>query len=141
MKKKHKRIVVALIVFVMVFSNLKLPGSYASEIEQENIEDNSARVNKVETDEPIDFEFFERLGIYHIRNSERISVRTPGTWQYFSNGKRKYIHNDGSFTTNGWELIDGYWYFFDPSGFMYTGFVEDGGHVYYLEENANASNY
>lgn len=41
-------------------------------------------------------------------------------------------HADGSYTTNGWEKINGVWYRFDYSGWMQTGWVKDGS-WYYLD--------
>ena len=43
-----------------------------------------------------------------------------------------YKHADGSYTTNGWEKINGVWYHFDNSGWMQTGWVKDGS-WYYLD--------
>ena len=43
-----------------------------------------------------------------------------------------YKHADGSYTTNGWEKINGVWYRFDNSGWMQTGWVKDGS-WYYLD--------
>ena len=44
-----------------------------------------------------------------------------------------YKHADGSYTTNGWEKINGTWYYFDQAGWMATGWVKDNGTWYYLE--------
>lgn len=46
-----------------------------------------------------------------------------------------YRHADGSYTRNGWELIDGTWYYFDAVGYMKTGWILDGGKWYYLESS------
>ena len=43
-----------------------------------------------------------------------------------------YKHADGSYTTNGWEKINGTWYHFDQAGWMQTGWVKDGNTWYYL---------
>ena len=43
-----------------------------------------------------------------------------------------FKHSDGSYTTNGWEKINGVWYRFDNSGWMQTGWVKDG-NWYYLD--------
>ena len=43
-----------------------------------------------------------------------------------------FKHSDGSYTTNGWEKINGVWYRFDNSGWMQTGWVKDGS-WYYLD--------
>lgn len=57
--------------------------------------------------------------------------------QYFgnwiqSNGRWWFKHNDGSYTSNGWEKINRTWYRFDNSGWMQTGWVKDGS-WYYLD--------
>ena len=44
-----------------------------------------------------------------------------------------YKHADGSYTTNGWEKINGTWYYFDQAGWMATGWVKDNGTWYYLD--------
>ena len=43
-----------------------------------------------------------------------------------------YRHADGSYTTNGWEVINGAWYYFDGAGWMVTGWVKLSGTWYYL---------
>ncbi len=58
-----------------------------------------------------------------------------------SGGRWWYRHGDGSYTSSGWEYIDGLWYYFDASGWMQTGWVQVGGAWYYLGMNgAMASN-
>ncbi len=46
-----------------------------------------------------------------------------------------YRHADGSYTTSGWEKIDGTWYLFDASGWMRTGWARVGGTWYYLKSS------
>ena len=60
--------------------------------------------------------------------------------QYFgnwiqSNGRWWFKHNDGSYTSNGWEKINGVWYRFDNSGWMQTGWLKDGSSWYYLDSS------
>ena len=43
-----------------------------------------------------------------------------------------YSHADGSYTTNGWEAINGSWYYFDGSGWMVTGWLKRPSGWYYL---------
>ncbi len=43
-----------------------------------------------------------------------------------------YRHADGSYTTNGWEVINGAWYYFDGSGWMVTGWLKRPSGWYYL---------
>ncbi len=47
----------------------------------------------------------------------------------------RYRFPDGRLRTNGWELIDGLWYYFDRSGNMLTGWQTIGGEQYYLYGN------
>ena len=54
-----------------------------------------------------------------------------GSWLQ-SGSRWWYKHADGSYTTNGWEKINGVWYRFDNSGWMQTGWVKDGS-WYYLD--------
>lgn len=54
-----------------------------------------------------------------------------GSWVQ-SGSRWWYKHADGSYTTNGWEKINGVWYHFDNSGWMQTGWVKDS-NWYYLD--------
>ena len=56
-----------------------------------------------------------------------------GNW-IESAGRWWYQHEDGSYTTNGWEQIKGIWYYFDNTGWMQTGWVKTGASWYYLNE-------
>ena len=58
-------------------------------------------------------------------------VASTGSWIQ-SSGRWWYRHNNGSYTSNGWELINGKWYHFDRSGWMQTGWVQSGSSWYYL---------
>ena len=59
-----------------------------------------------------------------------------GNW-IESAGRWWYQHEDGSYTTNSWELIKGRWYYFDNTGWMQTGWVKTGGSWYYLNETGS----
>ena len=68
--------------------------------------------------------------------------------QWIRNGNRWwYRHADGSFTTNGWEVIYGAWYYFDGAGWMVTGWKQVNGSWYYMDasgamvKNAWAGDY
>ena len=53
--------------------------------------------------------------------------------QWIRNGNRWwYRHADGSYTTNGWEVINGVWYYFDGAGWMVTGWLKRPSGWYYL---------
>ena len=57
-----------------------------------------------------------------------------GSW-FQSNGRWWYKHSDGSYTTNGWEKINGTWYYFDSEGWMKTGWIKESGNWYYLDDS------
>ena len=67
------------------------------------------------------------------------AVPANGRWEEDENGRR-YVHNDGTYTTYGFEEIDGCWYFFDQNGYMYRGWMEyhnedlDRRMVYYMDD-------
>lgn len=42
-----------------------------------------------------------------------------------------YCNADKSYTTNGWQYIDGHWYYFNSSGYMVTGWVSWNDNWYY----------
>lgn len=52
-----------------------------------------------------------------------------------NNGFWYYKFPDGSFRSNGWELIGGVWYAFDETGKMRTGWYESPTGKYYLDNN------
>ena len=61
---------------------------------------------------------------------------TQAKAEWIKSGSRWwYKHADGSYTTNGWEKINGTWYYFDQAGWMATGWVKDNGTWYYLENS------
>lgn len=60
---------------------------------------------------------------------------TSGEWIQASDGRWWYRHSDGSYTANGWEKINGTWYYFDAEGWMVTGWVQVSGKWYYLQSN------
>ncbi|MGI5957826.1 MAG: GH25 family lysozyme [Massiliimalia sp.] len=57
-----------------------------------------------------------------------------GEW-IFQEGKWWYRHADGSYTKNGWEQIQGKWYYFDEKGWMKTGWIRYDNHWYCTEDN------
>ena len=59
---------------------------------------------------------------------------SKGTWIQTS-GRWWYKHNNGSYTTNGWDQINGKWYHFDRSGWMQTGWLKSSGSWYYLNNS------
>ena len=61
----------------------------------------------------------------------KVRLASKGSWIQ-SSGRWWYRHNNGSYTSNGWELINGKWYHFDRSGWMQTGWIQSGNSWYYL---------
>ncbi|WP_297429767.1 GH25 family lysozyme [Clostridium sp.] len=60
----------------------------------------------------------------------------PGSWiENKPTGKWWYKHDDGSFTKDGWELINGKWYMFDSEGWMIYDWKKDGNSWYYMGNN------
>ena len=64
----------------------------------------------------------------------KVRLASKGSWIQ-SSGRWWYRHNNGSYTTIGWELIDSTWYYFDSAGWMQTGWVKTGGSWYYLNSS------
>lgn len=60
-----------------------------------------------------------------------IGLAAGGTWIQASDGRWWYKYYDGTYTTSGWEQIDGSWYYFDSSGWMKTGWIYYSGAWYY----------
>ena len=64
-------------------------------------------------------------------SSQTTYSKSSGSW--IKSGSRWwYKHSDGSYTTNGWEQINGTWYYFDSEGWMKTGWIKESGNWYYL---------
>ena len=77
--------------------------------------------------------------------SESTTLKSSnGTW-INQEGKWWYKHDDGSYTKNGWEQIDGKWYKFDENGWMQSGWqpwgTDSTGNTawYYLGEPGDGS--
>ncbi len=66
--------------------------------------------------------------------TSRTTTTKPDSWVK-SGSRWWYKHADGSYTTNGWEQINGVWYRFDNSGWMQTGWLKDGSSWYYLDSS------
>ena len=73
-------------------------------------------------------------------------VKTQAGWVKSGN-RWCYRHADGGYTMNGWEMINGIWYYFDGSGWMVTGWKQVNGSWYYMDasgamvKNAWAGDY
>ena len=67
-------------------------------------------------------------------SSQTTYSKSSGSW--IKSGSRWwYKHSDGSYTTNGWEKINGTWYYFDSEGWMKTGWIKESGNWYYLDDS------
>ena len=67
-------------------------------------------------------------------SSQTTYSKSSGSW--IKSGSRWwYKHSDGSYTTNGWEQINGTWYYFDSEGWMKTGWIKEYGNWYYLDDS------
>lgn len=63
-------------------------------------------------------------------------IQNKATW--IQEGTRWwYRHEDGGYTKNNWEKIDGKWYFFDGSGYMVTGWINKDEKWYYLKPDGS----
>ena len=60
------------------------------------------------------------IGNYYVDGSGKwVPGKTKATAQWIQSGNRCwYRHADGGYTRNGWELINGSWYYFDNAGWM-----------------------
>ena len=60
------------------------------------------------------------IGNYYVDESGKwVPGKTKATAQWILSGNRWwYRHADGGYTRNGWELINGSWYYFDNAGWM-----------------------
>ena len=74
------------------------------------------------------------IGDYYVDGSGAwIPGKVKYTTGWIQSGSRWwYRHQDGSYTRNDWEYINGQWYFFDQSGWMVTGWLKRPSGWYYL---------
>lgn len=60
---------------------------------------------------------------------------TSGKWRNYLEGSR-YEMEDGSFAADGWQLIQGQWYYFDHTGYVTVNtWLDFNGRRYYLAED------
>ena len=71
------------------------------------------------------------IGNYYVDSN---GLWTPDQW-IVSNGKYWYRHQDGSYTINDFEIINGQTYYFDGNGFMVTGWQKINNKDYYFNES------
>ena len=117
----------------------ELAGGYGKVIQY--TEANSSQTQTFATKANLFDKDLKAIGTHKTKNENTNSGQKNGVnhSQYFgswiqSNGRWWFKHNDGSYTSNGWEKINGVWYRFDNSGWMQTGWVKDGS-WYYLDSS------
>ena len=117
----------------------ELAGGYGKAIQY--TEANSSQIQTFATKANLFDKDLKAIGNHKTKNENTNSGQKNGVnhSQYFgswiqSNGRWWFKHNDGSYTSNGWEKINGVWYRFDNSGWMQTGWVKDGS-WYYLDSS------
>ncbi|MCR4839769.1 MAG: hypothetical protein K5897_12680 [Eubacterium sp.] len=131
-----KKLTVMLIVFVFAFCFVSTEKAYAKG--SGKTDDNASRVDRDGSEVPVDYAYFEDLGIYHVIDAARVeALRIGGHWVNCGNGLWKYLFDDETYATNQWVEISGYWYYFDSNGYMLTGWLEQNGCVYYLNEGTS----
>lgn len=140
-KKLLYKVVALMGAFVMFITT----PAFAAESHQENLTDEDR-----EYWESVEWETFDISAYEDEVNELEIMQETEtgislmylegveGTWIQASDGRWWYKHTDGSYTTSSWEKINGVWYYFDASGWMYTGWLHDNGHWYYLDSVSGA---
>jgi len=57
---------------------------------------------------------------------------TGGRWRVYSAGK-KYQRSDQTYCANGWEKVQGDWYYFNPEGYVQVGWLFIDNQTYYLD--------
>lgn len=70
-----------------------------------------------------------------IKSGKGSDVPRRGEWKMDEKGWW-YVHDDGSYTKNGWEEVKGEWYFFDADGYMRTGWISWEGKEYYCSDHS-----
>lgn len=117
----------------------ELAGGYGKAIQYTEV--NSSQTQTFATKANLFDKDLKAIGNHKTKNENTNSGQKNGVnhSQYFgswiqSNGRWWFKHNDGSYTSNGWEKINGVWYRFDNSGWMQTGWVKDGS-WYYLDSS------
>lgn len=61
------------------------------------------------------------ISLNNTEETVAVASTQSGQWIQAADGRWWYRHSDGSYTTSGWEYINGKWYYFDADGWMVTG--------------------
>lgn len=94
----------------------------------------ASQLNEKDSDYGISANMEQNLEDIHNENVA-INPLSDGEWIQAADGRWRYRHSDGSYTVNGWEYINGSWYYFDASGWMMTGWIQVNGNWYYLSSS------
>lgn len=125
MMRKRKLMLFVSVAFVLLFNCFGAAKSFAEGVEADT------PVNS--TNEKIVY----APGVDEAMRSNPVTI--PGRWIYSSAvGKWWYRHDDGSYTTNDWEYINGHWYHFDSSGWMQTGWLSVNDIWFFLRADTGA---
>lgn len=120
------------------------PGNYSYRVRAVNIQDESVKSGWRESETKI---YVDEATAQQLKSQYGTAIpdgmADPGQaaeWQrqqqqqhgWFLDGTGWWYRNeDGSYTTNGWQLIDGKWYYFNSVGYMVTGWIDWDGKSYY----------
>ncbi len=81
-----------------------------------------------------------RSGAYSNGSGSSSPGSTPnqsGAW-HKDNVGWWYVNSNGTYTTNGWQMINNQWYCFDSVGYMRTGWIQSVNVWYYCDTNTGA---
>ena len=71
-----------------------------------------------------------RNGSYNGTSYNTTNPAGASGWRLTNNGYM-YVYGNGTYKSNGWDYIDGYWYYFDAYGIMQTGWLYLNNNWYY----------
>lgn len=130
-KKKFKTFISCALVSAMLLSSSS--SMMAEQIEVTETQEIYNRLfeagSSVFVSEDDQSEYWPSMGIMPL-----LSTPTDGAWKKGANGKWWFEYTNKSYPANKWEVIDGYWYYFDGQGYMVTGdfYYPKDGKWYYL---------
>lgn len=86
----------------------------------------------------------KRIGVLLLASGLAVAVSFPALaaprkWEYDENGWWYGTNGPaGDYAVSEWQYIDGEWYYFDETGYMVTGWLDEGGARYYLKPESGA---